>query len=159
MGDHAGRLDAVDFMSFSPVNHFSPTYFGCLIPAPRTHTHLLPLTHPFDPRIHLQRHLPPLTCTSCIILTLVYALIYYTKLLVSLELLIEIIGCPTGYVTQRYAHGRFNGYFSVTISQARGHTLGVLHVDSAHVPYRPAPYRESTRKPRGRSMRPPIRPD
>ena len=32
-------------------------------------------------------------------------------------------------------------------------------MDSAHVPCRPAPYRESTRKPRGRSRRPPIRLD
>ena len=49
--------------------------------------------------------------------------------------------------------------FYVTTSQARGHTPSFLHVNSAHVPYRPAPYRESTRKPRGRSRRPPIRPD
>ena len=34
-----------------------------------------------------------------------------------------------------------------------------LHVGSAHVPCRPTPYHESTRKSRGRSMRPQIRPD
>ena len=57
----------------------------------------------------------------------------------------------------RRQHERFNGYFSVTTSRARGQTPGFLHVGSAHVPCRPAPYRESTRKPRGRSRRPPIR--
>ena len=59
----------------------------------------------------------------------------------------------------RRQHERFNGYFSVTTSQARVQPPGFVHVGSAHVLCRLAPCRESTGKPRGRSMRPPIRPN